>query len=129
LKRRSAITPVGHCDTTSRGHQKHDLPGRCSNTRSAERRYQVVRAIRPRRSPIGVRWATRRGFLGAGLIGPARPNSLGARSARVPTISLMDRLLGLAAAIGEDPSDSGEMRLRKALLVVLGHLISLLAVG
>jgi len=71
----------------------------------------------------------KRGFLGAGLIGPARPNSLGARSARVPTISLMDRLLGLAATIGEDPSDTDEMRLRKALLVVLGLLISLLAVG
>src|SRR5438445_6893179 len=62
-------------------------------------------------------------------LGPARPNSLGARSARVPTISLMDRLLGLAATIGEDPSDTDEMRLRKALLVVLGLLISLLAVG
>ena len=41
----------------------------------------------------------------------------------------MDRLLGLAATIGEDPSDTDEMRLRKALLVVLGLLISLLAVG
>src|SRR2546428_2309907 len=41
----------------------------------------------------------------------------------------MDRLLGLAAAIGADPSDSDEMRLRKALLVVLALLISLLAVG
>ena len=41
----------------------------------------------------------------------------------------MDRLLGLAATIGADPSDSDEMRLRKALLVVLGLLISLLAVG
>src|SRR5438132_2568360 len=68
LKRRSANTPVGRYDTTSRGQQEHDLPGRCSNTRSAERRYQVVRAIRPRRSPIGVRWATR-------LIG-SRPLSL-----------------------------------------------------
>ncbi|TMF66355.1 MAG: hypothetical protein E6I20_04255 [Chloroflexi bacterium] len=47
----------------------------------------------------------------------------------MPTISLMDRLLGLAATIGEDPSDTDEMRLRKALLVVLGLLISLLAVG
>src|SRR3989442_2078151 len=41
----------------------------------------------------------------------------------------MDRLLGLAATIGADPSDSDEMRLRKALLVVLALLISLLAVG
>src|SRR5438876_10438858 len=41
----------------------------------------------------------------------------------------MDRLLGLAATIGANPSDSEEMRLRKALLVVLGLLISLLAVG
>src|SRR3989442_10803694 len=55
----SPITPLGHCDTTGRGKQEHDLPGRCSNTRSAERRHQVVRAIRPRRSPIGVRLARR----------------------------------------------------------------------
>jgi len=44
-------------------------------------------------------------------------------------LPLMDRLLGLAATIGADPSDTDEMRLRKALLVVLGLLISLLAVG
>jgi len=41
----------------------------------------------------------------------------------------MDRLLGLAATIGANPSDSEEMRLRKALLVLLALLISLLAVG
>src|SRR3989442_11862427 len=41
----------------------------------------------------------------------------------------MDRGRGLAAPIGADPSDSDEMRLRKALLVVLGLPISLLAVG
>ena len=44
-------------------------------------------------------------------------------------LPLMDRLLGLAATIGANPSDSEEMRLRKALLVVLALLISLLAVG
>ena len=44
-------------------------------------------------------------------------------------LPLMDRLLGLAATIGANPSDSEEMRLRKALLVLLALLISLLAVG
>src|SRR5207245_7826409 len=70
-----------------------------------------------------------RGFQCAGLLRPARPSGRGDRRAGLPPSSLMDRLLGLAATIGEDPSDTDEMRLRKALLVVLGLLISLLAVG